>query len=65
MDLDVTIAGLKDALTDGKSPVDITFPPSRSQPARVDQLMKDARARLDFEDLLGQRVLRVHEPHAR
>ena len=35
MDIDATMLGLREALVDGKSPVDFTFPRSRSPRARV------------------------------
>jgi NTE family protein len=51
MDLDGTVAMLRAALTEGRSPVDFTFPAiSIAAGGRVSQRMQDAARGLDFED---------------
>jgi predicted acylesterase/phospholipase RssA/CRP-like cAMP-binding protein len=51
MDLDATTLLLREALVDGKSPVDITFPAiSIAAGGRVSQRMQDAARGLDIED---------------
>lgn len=51
MEIDATTAMLREALVDGKSPVDITLPiVSLAAGGRVSQRMRDAARGLDFED---------------
>ncbi len=51
MDLDATIVMMRAALTEGKSPVDFTFPAiSIASGGRVSQRMQEAARGLDFED---------------
>lgn len=51
MELDATVTMLREALVDGKSPVDFTLPiVSLAAGARVSQRMRDAARGLDFED---------------
>lgn len=51
MDLDATVEMMRAALTEGKSPVDFTFPAiSIASGGRVSQRMQDAARGLDFED---------------
>ena len=51
MDIDATTTMLREALVEGKSPVDITLPiVSLAAGGRVSQRMRDAARGLDFED---------------
>ncbi len=65
MDLDATEQLLREALVDGKSPVDFTLPiVSLAAGARVSQRMREA-ARPRLRGLVDQRLLRVDQPDPR